>query len=350
MPLPQFKAAPRFSPLVRLAALLATATLAPAATFAAPNCRAMTFDVTGVAAEPAQIHAQVCASASAAPSAPVQLLLHGGSYDHRYWDVPLDPDRYSYVTAATEQGYITVNVDRLGYGDSTRPDGATLTFEAGAAAMSQVIDQIQSGALGEPPRHIVLNGHSMGGIVAEIIAGTRSDIAALIVSGLANTPEGDDDAEDDETGPGGPGEGGPPTGAVPFIDAAEDPRFAAAPWAQGYMTTAPGARMHIFHAPDTYAPDVAELEHEMRDTIAGAELRSVMSGGTERPVFAGPKVYFLGQYDVIACEGRPCDQRFPEPGAHQIIAAAGHSINLSLAAPEFYQQTFDWLAGQGLAP
>jgi hypothetical protein len=88
----------------------------------------------------------------------------------------------------------------------------------------------------------------------------------------------------------------------------------------------------------------------MRDTIANAEIRSVMSGGTDRPDFTGPSVHFLGQYDVIACEGQDCFERFAGTDYHVVVPDAGHSLNLSLQASTFFDLTFDWLAANELAP
>lgn len=304
------------------------------------HCEDMFFDIAFDGA-PATIFAKVCGRDPDVDAQPIQILLHGGAYDHRYWDAPYRPEVYSYVRAATARGYVTVNLDRLGYGQSTRPDGRELTFEKGAKAVVAVIDQIEAGALGTGPGAIVLNGHSMGGIVAEIVAGADHRVDALIVSGLANTP--DEGAADDD-------EGGPPAGPNPFIPASSDPRFASAGWAGGYMTTAPGARPHIFHAPGTTEDAIAGVEDDLTDTIAMAELRSVMSGGTPSEPFDSPSLYVLGQYDVIACGGEDCTQRFSGTDWHTVIEGAGHSINLSTVAPEFFALTFNWLETQGLAP
>ncbi len=116
------------------------------------------------------------------------------------------------------------------------------------------------------------------------------------------------------------------------------------------MTTVPNLRPMIFHAPGTIEAPLAALEEELRDTIANAELRAVMSGGTDRPAFSGPSVYYLGQFDRIACEGQDCAERFAGTDWHIIVPNAGHSLNLSRAAPAFFEATFDWLDANGLAP
>ena len=332
--------------------LIGAAVLAPCSmTFAQASetemtCRDVRFtpDVVGVAN--AELHAEVCSSRPLVDGMPVQILLHGGAYDNRYWNLPYQPERYSYVLAATREGYVTVNLDRLGYGNSSRPDGRSLTFEQGAEAVLGVVTAIENGTIGFRPGAIILNGHSMGGIVAEHVAGRHERIAALIVSGLANTPQdqADDSDEDDQNG-------GPPQGeGPPFIPATADPRFSAEPWADGYMTTAPGVRTRLFHAEGTIEPRMVELEEELTGTLSSAELSSVMSGGSDRPAFSGPTLYVLGRYDAIACQGQDCNDRFAGNDWHLIIDGAGHSLNLSLAAPVFFDATFAWLAENNLAP
>lgn len=329
------------SPLVACSALV-WSVLANALA-AEPACHTQDFAVELAETGPVTLAADICTGVGAADPAVVQILLHGGAYNRSYWQPPVGDLAYSYVSAATARGYVIVNLDRLGYGASTRPDGNALTFELGAQAVSGVVDQIKAGGLGFDARAIVLNGHSMGGIVAEHVAASNASVTALVVSGLPNTPnEAGTDPEEDADGP--------PGGKPPFIPAAQDTRFSVFQWSEGYMTTAPEARMTLFHAPGTTAEGTAALEAKMRDTIANAELRAVMSGGAPRPDFSGPSVHFLGRHDMIACQGQDCADRFAGTDWHVIVDGAGHSINLSKAAPDFFALTFEWFEGIGLAP
>src|SRR5262245_39860697 len=40
----------------------------------------------------------------------LQILLHGATYSHVYWDFPFKPERYSYVRAMSRAGYATLNM------------------------------------------------------------------------------------------------------------------------------------------------------------------------------------------------------------------------------------------------
>ncbi|MGY6657083.1 alpha/beta hydrolase [Amycolatopsis sp. TRM77291] len=260
------------------------------------------------------IAGEFCVRGELTPRTPVQVLLHGGTYDRDYWDWPYQPRRYSYVDSATRAGYATLNLDRLGYGRSSRPDPATLDFEAGGEAVHQVVRQLRPRF-----RTIVLNGHSMGGLVAERAAG-RGGVDAVIVSGIPRDR------------PGARAEA-----ASPFHPAELDPKFAGKPWARGYLTTVPGTRARTFHHPGTYDPAIIPVEEALKDTLASAELRSVGPGAANRSAPKVPTAYVLGEHDTLVCGSGDC-------GADEIVRGSGHSINTSLTAQAFYRWTFTWLA------
>lgn len=94
----------------------------------------------------------------------LQVLVHGVSYDHRYWDAEtINGTRYSFVDYMTERGYDVLAVDLPGTGDSTRPPGDSVGFdhvgEALSVAAVQVRDQLGRGD------KIALIGHSLGTMV-----------------------------------------------------------------------------------------------------------------------------------------------------------------------------------------
>ena len=97
---------------------------------AALRCTQVSFPVSLAAGQPADrtVVGWMCTRGSIEGKT-IQVLLHGGTYDHSYWDFPLMPDQYSYaVRAATGAGYVTLNLDRLGSGLSSHPDPDTLTL------------------------------------------------------------------------------------------------------------------------------------------------------------------------------------------------------------------------------
>ncbi|MEU2030252.1 alpha/beta hydrolase [Nocardia amamiensis] len=296
-----------------------------------------TVRVPAVSAADQQIAGELCTSNGVQPDMPWQVLLHGGAYDRTYWDWPYRPDTYSYVRHAVRAGYATLNLDRLGYGRSSRPDGSMLDFDAGATAVHGVIEQVRMGLLGAEPRAVILNGHSMGGLVATRAA-RLGGVDAVIVSGIPPRPSGGD--RDDKR--------------YRFHPATADPKFADRPWAAGYLTTRPGTRAEAFLYPGVYDPAILQVEEEHKDTLASAELQSVRPRTGERPTGAHPAApevptaYVLGRHDSIACADADCTTDPNSVAADYVVPDSGHSINVSHGAPLFCQWTFDWLTGLGL--
>ncbi|QFU88593.1 Alpha/beta hydrolase family protein [Amycolatopsis sp. YIM 10] len=253
---------------------------------------------------PQRVFAEFCRPKHLDRHAPVQLLLHGATYDHTYWS--------AYARLAAARGFATLNLDRLGYGRSDHPDPATLDVPAAAHVAHQVVDALRGGAFGPRFDRVVLNGHSLGGLIAHDTA-RRGGVTGLIISGMPTAA---------------------PAAATraafhPFHPAGEEPRFAHLP--SGYLTTLPGTRVETFHFPGTYGPAVPHLEEgPLKDTVPEPELFAL---GTPPVPADVPTLSVVGAHDGFYPDG---------PGV--VIPDAGHSINLSRGAPRFYAMTFDWLA------
>jgi pimeloyl-ACP methyl ester carboxylesterase len=122
---------------------------------------------------------------------PLQVLVHGGTYNHNYWDVPTINGRsYSYARFMAEEGYALLAIDQLGTGESSKPDGDFVTLNETALSLHQVLGQMRSGnnPLAYAFQQIVLVGHSFGSINAILVQGTYHDADALVVTGLGHVP------------------------------------------------------------------------------------------------------------------------------------------------------------------
>ncbi len=86
---------------------------------------------------------QLCYRGSREP-ATVQLLVHGATYNHLYWNFPYGNGYYSYVDAATAAGYATFDIDRIGDGNSSHPPSAQLDLTAGAVALHDAVTALRS--------------------------------------------------------------------------------------------------------------------------------------------------------------------------------------------------------------
>lgn len=106
------------------------------------------------------------------------VLVHGFTYDHRYWNFPSGP---SFVEAAEAAGYAVLNLDRLEAGYSDRPDGTALGIPQDAFTLHEVIQNIGSGVLsGFKFGKVVLVGHSAGSVLSAVEASTYHDVSVSV--------------------------------------------------------------------------------------------------------------------------------------------------------------------------
>jgi alpha-beta hydrolase superfamily lysophospholipase len=155
------------------------------------------FDVSNVAGEEAWIAGRVIAPDWEVIPTMVVVCLPGGAYAKDYWDVPssLLPG-YSFAEHASLSGIVTVVLDHLGMGESTRPaDGDKLTaaFVAAChdAAISQIRHQLHAGTLApffQPGGRAFVAGfgHSNGGCVLVNQQGRHRSYDAIGVFGYSN--------------------------------------------------------------------------------------------------------------------------------------------------------------------
>src|ERR1051325_9227218 len=77
---------------------------------------------------------------------PLQVLVHGGTYNHKYWDVrTINGHSYSYARFMAKEGYALLAIDQLGTGESSKPDGDFVTLNETALSLHQVLGQMRSG-------------------------------------------------------------------------------------------------------------------------------------------------------------------------------------------------------------
>ncbi len=295
-----------------------------------------------------QVWAQFCFRKQPTSSTPVQVLIHGGAYNHTYWDTPFKPDTYSYVRAATARGYATLNFDRLGYGASDHPPAETLDFNVAGYVTHQLVQKLRAGNWVVPFTKVILNGHSMGALTAENEAANYNDVNGLIVTGIGH---------DFNLAP---------NLLTIFVPAATDPKFVGQLDVASYLTSRPGGRIGVFVAPGSYDPAIVPYEEGIeKDTLSPTELSSLTTDTSDANQLTQritvPTLFAQGRYDQLwcnrsgDCETDPQANKEPSywPNAsftRVIIPDAGHSINSNLSATTFYATTFSWLTENGLAP
>jgi pimeloyl-ACP methyl ester carboxylesterase len=272
----------------------------------------------------------------------LQLLVHGAGVDHRYWDWPIEPERYSYVAWAAQRGIATLNIDRIGSGQSSRPPGAEVTLTAQAHTLGQVIDAVRSGYQGMPTfSRLVLIGHSMGSVVcgATATAGGGADAAVLTgylpVDGTAEM--GDE-----------------------LFDFAFTPALDALPHLRGLVDEAylsPRDDLgvdELRYWSDQTDPQILAFETLIKGPATKAELGDAAVAG---PLIRGvtiPTLAVVGEHDALLIDGG-----LGETDTHDTIARVaggigpnfefcvvpdtGHMLNLHRNAHDTYTAVARWL-------
>jgi pimeloyl-ACP methyl ester carboxylesterase len=334
---------------VLLAAGLATGPVRPAS--ADPTtCRPLHVPAPHAGAADASIFGVLCLPSPSARPATVQLLVHGGTYNHQYWDWPIRPEQYSYVRRALAAGYAVMNVDRLGYGRSTHPPSALVSLANGAAALHDVITSLRSGELaGFPFTNVVYVGHSVGSIVGWLEASTYRDVSAFVVTGMTHHLKQSAVAAISQA----------------FYPARCDPAFQHSDLDPGYVTTKPGKRDRFFFSPPYSEPDVVAYDEKTKDTLAGTEAAESLSLILSPPpeaaparAIAAPTLVVIGAADIPFC-GAPDGPDCHDPAANRAAEAPyygpearlevfsvrenGHNLQLHRSAPVAADRILEWI-------
>ncbi|MFF7334984.1 alpha/beta fold hydrolase [Streptomyces sp. NPDC008150] len=109
---------------------------------------------------------------------PLIAALHGGTYTAQYYDVAGSRDG-SFLDVAVAHGHPVVAFDRPGYGGSSALEPAANTFSRHADMLANALAQATE-RLGADS--VFLVGHSIGGMIALMIAAAQPDIPLIGVS------------------------------------------------------------------------------------------------------------------------------------------------------------------------
>lgn len=287
-----------------------------------------------------ELHGELATQVPLDKVSSIQVLLAGGSNNGSYWDWPLEPEAHSYVRHATARGFATLNLDRPGYGKSDRPDPTRTDFAAQGEAVRQVVQQLKDGSLGHRFDKVVLNGHSMGGMVAWHAASGSELADAVVVSGVGHNLS-------DE--------------AMMFVNAnavpVEDhPMFGlGVPWPKGYFARP------ISQVPPATAVDFYTCM--LQDTVMAAELSAIVTDSRNPDITRAirvPVLFALGEKDLRWCTSTgDCrtdpafldEARFYEPGVDFtsfLVPDCGHLTNKDPGAHHFFERVTSWLRDRHL--
>ncbi len=272
----------------------------------------------------------------------VQILVHGATYDHNYWDFPYESDTYSYVQKATSAGFATLNIDRIGIGQSSHPDPNLVTTEANAYVLHQLVQGLRNGTIGKTSFHkVILVGHSLGSGASMLEASTYQDVNGVIVTGLLHQVA-------------------PETNTVfmaSLYPANLDPKFSSAGLPDGYLTTLPDSRAKSFYNTSFADPKVIALDEQLKQTFTMGEVNTFANSLAPEvsQKINVPVLLVMGQDDILFCNADlPCtsnDQLKQRESSYFnsnaklkaiVVPKDGHDLNLHPNAGIWYKEAINW--------
>lgn len=271
----------------------------------------------------------------------LQVLVHGGTYNHSYWDWPQERDTYSYVEWAKQQGYATLAIDRLGAGESDYPPSADVDIPAQAAAVRAVIAAMREGGHGNRFSRFVLVGHSLGCTVTTLAA-SLEPVDALVLSSSMPMSTG--------------------TAATAIVKGDPDVMRAHRPGRQlpglghlddGYITIAPELRRAWMYWERGADPAIIAQDMANPGTSTMAELATMKDHRPTMTQHHIPVLFQVGEHDSLQFDATvDVDVRktaaammagLPSNYACEITPNAGHCLTLHRNAREGYAQVGRWV-------
>lgn len=262
---------------------------------------------------------------------PLQVLVHGATYDHGYWDAGvINGDDYSYARYMAARGYEVLAVDQLGAGESDKPAGYALDLHEAAGALHQVIASLRTrgNPTGRPFPTIALVGHSNGSLTSIVEESVYHAADALVVTGWGHTY------------------------SPLLVDPAYVQSLLGAPYLQPWSIPEP-LRAALFYYLPAADPAVVSFDAlSLSSTMATGtfiDLLVHLSAPTQDGVggVTGPVLVQLGDHDAIA----PAAYAPLEPGYWQSarvtvqpLADMGHDVNLHRNHAASWTAIDGWLA------
>ncbi|KAF8631705.1 hypothetical protein AX17_005037 [Amanita inopinata Kibby_2008] len=118
----------------------------------------------------------------------LQFAIHGINFDHSYWEFGGDGSQYNYVDMAVAAGHAIFIYDRLGVGQSSKPDGINevqRSTEIGVA--TELLKFLKRGSTGLTFSKVIAIGHSFGSSQVVGLTANHADLVdAIVLTGFSS--------------------------------------------------------------------------------------------------------------------------------------------------------------------
>ncbi|KAH7102876.1 Alpha/Beta hydrolase protein [Auriculariales sp. MPI-PUGE-AT-0066] len=279
----------------------------------------------------------------------VQILAHGATYTHEYWNLQYKPEMYSYERAALAQGYSILSYDALGIGRSAHPDPLNVVqLPLLTQLVVGIVQAVRSGTLAPPHialpdfDKIVYMGHSLGSMTLNTALAESPDLPvdAAVFTGFTHSGEGE--AVSNLT---------LAHGDLQIASQAFPDRFGSL--SDGY--TVIQDRTLFYAPPGSYEDGAFEYDVETQDTVSVGLAFTLRSGFVPTPAYSGHVLVVIGDQDVTSCNQPGCANVFQEAAFYsaaasfeaQVIPNTGHVLNLHKSSVATYTVILDWLTRIG---
>ncbi|WP_146210124.1 alpha/beta hydrolase [Vitiosangium sp. GDMCC 1.1324] len=241
---------------------------------------------------------------------PVQILVHGITYNHAYWDLPeIDGNAYSYARYMARQQYAVLALDLPGTGESDKPNGDFLNLAESASAVHQVAQRLRATAEKNTFETLVYVGHSNGALIATFAQALYHDAKAVVMTGWLNTRH-----------------------EVPV-----DPAVLGALAQQGPYIQVPGdLRSALFYDVPHADPDVIAYDNQVADNVTRGQFLDLLTmlGSPELIPVQGitvPILVQLGENDLLASASYAQNEAQAYPRSPFVwvdkVPDIGHAVN-----------------------
>ncbi|KAH9832772.1 hypothetical protein Tdes44962_MAKER00253 [Teratosphaeria destructans] len=307
------------------------------------------------------IHGNLCIPKSFVKNNVLQIATHGIAFDSRYWDVQLQPETHSYVEAALQAGYAVFTYDRLGTGQSDRPDAYTVVqgpveleilrqltlmgrdgslYTLAAKQRNPAIPAFASLA---PPSKVVHIGHSWGSVLTAAFMAKYANLTdgTILTAYILSEYFGS-------------------AGSTSF--SVEDAASHGFNRSEGYLVPAKNGIQNIFFGGNlstAYTPEFLDYADAIKQPATVGEFASAYSiSALPGPDFEGPVQLFLAEFDFYVCRGdckglanmTQLNETYPKATAIEVYIQpnAGHGLPLHNNATAGFEAMFDFLHRHGL--